>query len=818
MATTHQQHSRASSRPPSFDGHREHSAQQLESKAGTKRLFSNRESKLPDDIEGYGENAKREAPDEVLHSGKRQRSSGWPLPEVSSSNTRPSRSPLQHRKTPNSPSSPRRPVSQARSSRFVEGSMNDRTSQKPPTTYIGTDEELRSKFDYDEQEDTRGGKHARPRKFTTRGNSSMAASSVTDTEGSRHSSIFRFGKSLAATFNPNNWKIWSKQQSLVEDEETAHLQTLRERQQKAEKMYKELKEAGHFRGRSVGPRDHQPSSGPDIVHSKHDSGIEFASQDAGSRRASREMSREDKRKGRVFLEAPKIYRDRRDESPASNTGSVAPSIASTPVRQSFHFKKPSLSNIKKALANENTADENQHQRPIPRIPSRRDMQKQQKLVKRVSDLEGKLEAARRQLSEALNEPIPDQLLSKIGRPRFMPGALASLPSERLLSGYVSSDAGFSENESHIEVGKAVTLDDVKENDMGGMKTMVTSHKVATPPSLDGKPLARPGTSPQDLVLPTVERDESVHDGGISDVGRTIVETATTISEPSTKAYDPNDGDYIEGGSDHETTPKPQLVKPATEKTPAKKTSTKKRKNTFERLADDGGIYRPSHDSESDPESEVKKSTPKKKNTDARPRKLQKTVQESDGESKPKPSTSKTSTPANLDGLGRNTSSAKASTATSSVLTRANSVKGGKKLVSPPPPGQKSKVLQKTTQSFAPPPSSSFSGLDYTKPSVARQSIKTVGDLVGNDIAYSADPTTDDSVPPMPIMPTAVRLASGEVIQTTTASFTSNNSKTSKTSKTSSGPTKLTKPRPAPKESKSKKQEPDDDFHWDRDTF
>jgi hypothetical protein len=61
----------------------------------------------------------------------------------------------------------------------------------------------------------------------------MAASSVADrSEGSRHSSIFRFGKSLAATFNPNNWKIWSKQQSLVEDEETAHIQVLRERQQK----------------------------------------------------------------------------------------------------------------------------------------------------------------------------------------------------------------------------------------------------------------------------------------------------------------------------------------------------------------------------------------------------------------------------------------------------------------------------------------------------------------------------------------------------------------------------------------------------------
>ena len=800
------------SRAPSFDGHREQHTLQFESKSGTKRLFSNRESKLPNENEDYGGNAKHEGSDEVLHSGKRQRSSGWPLPDTSPKNNGYSRSPLQNRKAPNSPSSLRRPVSEARSSRFVEGSMNDRRSQKPPPTYIGTDEELRSKFDYDEQEDARGRKLARPRKFTTRGNNSLAASAVADTDASRHSSIFRFGKSLAATFNPNNWKIWSKQQSPVEDEETAHLQALRERQQKAEQMYKELKEAGHFRGRSVGPR--QPSADPSILHSKHDSGIEFASHDAGSRRLSRETSREDKRKGRVFLEAPKIFRDRRDESPASNAGSLAPSIASTP-KQPFHFKKPSLSSIKKVLATENAADEIQYQRPVPRVPSRKDMQKQQKLVKRISDLEGKLEAARRQLAEASEEPLPGQPPSKIGRARFVPGALASLPSERLLSGYVDSDPGFSDNESQVEVGMAVTLDDVRVKDE---EIMIPKHKVTTSPSWVGKPLARPATPPQDRVLPTVEHDESLQGKAVSDIGQTIIETATTISEPSTKAYDPNDGDYVEDESDRETTPKPQRTKPAAERIQAKKTPTKKRKSTFERLADDGGVYKPSQDSESDLESEVKNSTPRKKNTDdTRPRKLQKIVPDSE-ESKPRISTSKTMTPAGLEELGHNTSSAKASTSALSVPTIGNSLKGGKKLISPPPPGQKSKIPQKGKQTFSPPPSSSFTGLDYTKPSQARQSINAVGKLIGNDVAYSADPATDDSVPPMPTMPKAIRLNSGQIIQTTDASFASNNSKTSTASKSSSGPTKLTKPRPAPKESKSKKQEADDDFHWDRDTF
>jgi hypothetical protein len=640
---------------------------------------------------------------------------------------------------------------------------------------------------------------------------------------------------LAATFNPNNWKIWSKQQQpLVEDEETTHLKVLHERQQKAERMYKELKEAGHFRGRSVGPRDREPGADPGILHSKHDSGIEFVGHDTSSARVSREMSREDKRKGRIFLEPPRIPRDRRDESPASLAGSAVASTASSPTKQSFHFKRRSLPSIKKVLTNENAhnvADDNYYQRPVPRIPSRKDLQKQQKLVKRVSDLEGKLEAARRQLSEALNEPTPDQLPSKIGRSRFVPGALASLPSERLLSGYVSSDPAFSDNESHIEVGKAVTVDYMKDCEASEQKPVAPTHKVASSPSWVGKPLTRPGTPPQDLVIPTVEHEESIPEKAVSDASYMVAETATTISEPSTKAYDPDDLDYVEEESDGEKTAARRPAKASTEKNPSKKTPTKKRKSVFERQADDGGQYKPSHDTDSDPESEVKESTPRKQNTGVRPRKLQKTVQESNGDPSSRASTSKplktpsssqdrTST-SNAGGSNHVNGSGTASMDAHSLPGRRNSLKGMKKLTSPPPPGRiaKSKLTQKGNQSFSPPPSSSFTGLEYMKPSLSKQAAKRIGELVGNDVAYSADPMTDESVPPMPEMPKAIRLSSGELIKTTASSFGSG------TFKASSGPTKLTKPRPAPKENEkreNKKQdndkEVDDDFHWDRDTF
>ena len=162
--------------------------------------------------------------EEEIHSGKRHRPSDWPLsnntPSISQTN-----SPSPSRNTTASHSQRRPSSSRVRSSRFVEGSMNDRASHVPPTNYIG-DEELRER--HEREENARGRKMAHPRKFYS---TSSTVSSSADRSESRHSSIFRFGKSLAATFNPSNWKIWSKQEQV--EEETAQQKTLRERQLKS---------------------------------------------------------------------------------------------------------------------------------------------------------------------------------------------------------------------------------------------------------------------------------------------------------------------------------------------------------------------------------------------------------------------------------------------------------------------------------------------------------------------------------------------------------------------------------------------------------
>ncbi|KAL4754909.1 hypothetical protein BDW72DRAFT_164627 [Aspergillus terricola var. indicus] len=102
---------------------------------------------------------------------------------------------------------------------------------------------------------------------------------------------------------------------------------------------------------------------------------------------------------------------------------------------------------------------------VRRQKSRRDMQRQAKLLKRVSNLEDKLERAKRELREltgeeelllrnSLNEERPYQR-------RFVPGTLPSLPSERLLQESEPAmlpvantlQISESENQTQICVGK-----------------------------------------------------------------------------------------------------------------------------------------------------------------------------------------------------------------------------------------------------------------------------------------------------------------------------------------------------------------------------
>ncbi|KAF2857574.1 hypothetical protein K470DRAFT_266713 [Piedraia hortae CBS 480.64] len=113
------------------------------------------------------------------------------------------------------------------------------------------------------------------------------------------------------------------------------------------------------------------------------------------------------------------------------------------------IKTPSLANLKGGLKrvrselNLNAViPSTAHKKPmevsvLKHSQSRHDLKRQHKLSKRVSDLEGKLQQARRELDEALADahPHPETKKYHVGtlrRPRFIPGKLPRLDSERVL--------------------------------------------------------------------------------------------------------------------------------------------------------------------------------------------------------------------------------------------------------------------------------------------------------------------------------------------------------------------------------------------------
>jgi hypothetical protein len=314
------------------------------------------------------------------------------------------------------------------------------------------------------------------------------------------------------------------------------------------------------------------------------------------------------------------------------------------------------------------------------------------------------------------------------------------------------------------------------------------------------------------------------------------ETATNISEPTTRAEDPNDSDYQEEESDKDTAvkarAKPKVSGQNTLQLP-KPLPKKRKSNTFERLADDGGIYKPSPESDSDGESEAKKGT-QKKTIGVRPRKLQKTSQDSavDSPSKFAPSASvaeNQSSPQNqcpsvsrvigADAGGKHNSRIGAPSSGLQHPPRRQSLKDIKQTVTSPPPSGRLVKSQKGSvrQSASPLPASDFAGLDYIKPSTATKTeAPQAGRFGAPEVAYSADPSTEDGIPPMPKLPKAVRLPSGEVVSTAppTGKVTSN---------ASSGGTKLTKKKPVERrQSKSpeKENQPHSkkSFEWPEDVF
>ena len=308
--------------------------------------------------------------------------------------------------------------------------MNDKVSQRPPAIFTGDEDAMeryvRSQGPDQEQVD---------------------ASYDAGIDSSKPSGMYRFGKAIASTFNPSS--LWQGINGMWKEKETKtspEKQILQERQAKAAEAYAELKKSG-YKGTQIGTVRRRSEDIPTIRSEDigslqqrpfRDSGI-----DVDSYRSSTDRKRSNQ--SSISVDTLKIPQTRtskgRSPSPFSETGSR---------KSSLHLRKPSLQSLKKAKSHlhlPSTREEPDGSIPVPQLgtndtcnplpgprlrkePSKKDIAKQCKLSKKVSDLENKLEIARRELELSMSTapPVPE-IPSYVGRKPLVPGALPSLPSE-----------------------------------------------------------------------------------------------------------------------------------------------------------------------------------------------------------------------------------------------------------------------------------------------------------------------------------------------------------------------------------------------------
>ncbi|KAL1969341.1 hypothetical protein VTN77DRAFT_9533 [Rasamsonia byssochlamydoides] len=363
-----------------------------------------------------------------VHSAKRRRSNDWPLRDEFAYDEHGMRIDLSSRRsaTKGTNSPPRdsgsasrdrghgSPVLRVRRSRFIEGSMNDRVSEKPPSIFLREDA---STDDGKTKQEHQNG----------------------NTLGHRSSGIFRFGKAIASAFNPfgmwgNKSEVWKGAQ----DGPKTQKEILKDRQAKAEKAYAELKKSGYKGTKLDGGRGH-----------KVDPHMADETWKAIEEKMGYKLSSENSR--------PSSTGASQDEGRPKETHRGRHEFGFTKFK-SFHDlrKRTSVLNISPVKNRDvspappsHETDSSDSQRAVQKRQSRKELARQAKLLNKISNLEDKLERARRELRELGYEdepPVPAICLDNVHARRSVPGALPSLPSERILQNQWGS---VSEAESEI---------------------------------------------------------------------------------------------------------------------------------------------------------------------------------------------------------------------------------------------------------------------------------------------------------------------------------------------------------------------------------
>jgi len=332
------------------------------------------------------------------------------------------------------------PTPTPRPSKFAEGSMNDKPSKRPPSLYTRDEEAM--------EEYMAGPAASRP--------SITRPAQVTNTVHDagigqdKPSTMYRFGRAIANVFNPGVWTgRWRSAEPQVDQNQTIL------------EAYAELKKSGFtgMRAATVTPMagdmpsnqcDAAPSSS--LTASFRDSAIDMEE--------SRPSVENKENQVNEVMPAPSVPLVQRPVSPMPRVSSRRSSLnlhtpaLSTLKRVGSHLQLPSAKrhsaqeSIRSATDSANSVVDGQQ---IRKQPSKKDMLKQKRLYKRVSNLESQLEAARRELGEleATKKVTHEGTTLPSIRPKpFMPGALPSLPSERMLKDHVPSN-GINDGQSHV---------------------------------------------------------------------------------------------------------------------------------------------------------------------------------------------------------------------------------------------------------------------------------------------------------------------------------------------------------------------------------
>lgn len=396
-----------------------------------------------------------------------------------------------------SPRTKRRETANRRPSKFVEGSMNDRVSNIPPGAYIGDEDAME---EYAAMSNT--SQSAQNKKSSV---DIVEADLDAGIESAKISGMSRFGRALANVLVKPvaAWQKFGGAREAKEQTANAEKNVMQARQLKAEKEYAELKRNGVL-GTKAPPDvptslpvldttyEHVANEARPAPH--RDSGIDvdgYCSSSDQKRNSQVDKVDEELIPPPVVPENVRALRslshvgserNASSLSQASSTGLKPPPIPQTdrfavpipretsPRKSSLHFRKPSLQTIKKVKSQIQLPTNKQYTETTissfrdsdaakaagvgehsPRKqPSRRDIAKQQRLSKKVSDLEVQLEIARRNLNQSIHKDFVDSngspqkggsaIYSQKGQKTFSPDALPSLPSEGLLNKHISDDA------------------------------------------------------------------------------------------------------------------------------------------------------------------------------------------------------------------------------------------------------------------------------------------------------------------------------------------------------------------------------------------